>query len=62
MISILLQQWCKVNGMLINTDKTKVIFITSRQKRYNLNDTSFLLKCKNIDIKLTKGDKILAAN
>ena len=59
---ILLQQWCKENGMLINTDKTKVMFITSRQKRCNLNDASFHLKCNNIDLKLTKGDKILGAN
>ena len=50
---VLLQQWCKENGMLINTDKTKVMFITSRQKRCNLNDASFHLKCNNIDLKLT---------
>ena len=59
---VLLQQWCKENGMLINTEKTKVMFITSRQKRCNLNDASFHLKCNNIDLKLTKGDKILGAN
>ena len=35
---VLLLQWCKENGMLINinSDKTKVMFITSRQKRCNL--------------------------
>ena len=38
------------------------MFITSRQKRCNLNDASFHLKCNNIDLKLTKGDKILGAN
>ena len=38
------------------------MFITSRQKRCNLNDASFLLKFNNIDLKLTKGDKILGAN
>ena len=27
---VLLLQACKENGMLINTDKTKVMFITSR--------------------------------
>ena len=59
---VLLQQWCKENGILINTDKTKVLFITSRQKRCNLNDASFHLKCNNIDLKLTEGDKILGAN
>ena len=54
---VLLQQCCKENGMLIDADKTKVMFITSRQKRCNLNDASFHLKCNNIDLKLTKGDK-----
>ena len=50
--------------MLINTDKTEVMFITSRQKRCNLHDASFHLKCNKIDHKLTctKGDKILGAN
>ena len=38
------------------------MFITSRQKRC-LNDASFHhLKCNNVDLKLTKGDKILGAN
>ena len=31
---ILLNKWCRENGMVINTDKTKVMLITSRQKRY----------------------------
>ena len=59
---VLLQQCCKENGMLINTDKTKVMLITSRQKRCNLNDTSLHLKCNNIDLKLTKGIKFFGAN
>ena len=32
-----LQIWCRENGMILNTDKTKVMLITSRQKRMNLN-------------------------
>ena len=28
-----LQIWCRENGMILNTDKTKVMLITSRQKR-----------------------------
>ena len=48
-----LQQWCKEN-----TDKTKVMFNISRQKRCNLNDASLHLNCNNIDLKLTKGDTI----
>ena len=27
-----LQIWCKRNGMLLNTDKTKLMLITTRQK------------------------------
>jgi hypothetical protein len=28
----ILETWCHYNGMLLNTDKTKVIFITTPQK------------------------------
>ena len=38
------------------------MFTTNRQKTCDLNDVSFHLKCNNIDLKLTKGDKILDAN
>ena len=27
----ILQKWCKQNGMLLNTEKTKVMFISTRQ-------------------------------
>ncbi len=32
-----LSDWCKSNGMLINTSKTKVMLITKHQKRASLN-------------------------
>ena len=35
---VLLNKWCRENGMVINTDKTKVMLITSRQKRYGLQN------------------------
>ena len=43
-----LHDWCRKNGMVLNTLKTKVMLITSRQKRNN-----------DIDIKMTTSDKIL---
>ena len=33
-----LSLWCKHNGMLLNTDKTKVMLITTSQKRFHLQD------------------------
>ena len=33
-----LQRWCHENGMVLNTDKTKVMPITNRQKRTVLSD------------------------
>ena len=49
------------NGMVLNTEKTKVMLITSRQKRNNLNEVSFSLQYKDIDtgIRMTTSDKIL---
>ena len=34
----LLRIWCRQNGMVLNTDKTKVMLITSRQKRLSLQN------------------------
>ena len=58
----LLSTWCKVNGMLLNTDKTKVMLITSRQKRATMENSSLLLKCNDLDLKLTNTDKILGVH
>ena len=33
-----LSLWCKHNGMLLNTDKTKVMLITTSQKRLHLHN------------------------
>ena len=40
----LLHIWCKENGMHLNTDKTKVMFITTRQKRATLSVDVLALK------------------
>ena len=54
-----LHDWCRKNGMVLNTLKTKVILITSRQKRNNLLKDKLSLKYNDIDIKMTTSDKIL---
>ena len=33
-----LARWCKQNGMIINTEKTKVMLVTTRQRRSMIND------------------------
>ena len=45
--------------MVLNTLKTKVMLITSRQKRNNLHESELSLKYNDIDIKMTTSDKIL---
>ena len=56
---ILLNKWCRENGMVINTDKTKVMLITSRQKRYKLQNDSLFLNSDGVDLKLSSNEKIL---
>ena len=45
--------------MVINTDKTKVMLIKSRQKRYNLQNDNLLLNSSGVDLKLSSNEKIL---
>ena len=42
-----LSTWCKQNGMLINTAKTKVMLLTTPQKRILLNKDMLLLTLNN---------------
>lgn len=58
----LLSTWCKENGMLLNADKTKIMLITSRQKRSTIENSSLLLKYNDLDLKLTNTDKILGVH
>ena len=55
----LLRIWCQQDGMVLNTDKTKVMLITSRQKRLSLQNPVLSLKYSDIDIRMTRADKIL---
>ena len=56
---LILQRWCRENGMLLNTEKTKVMLITTRQKRITLDVSLLSLSYNEIDLQLTTGDKIL---
>ena len=54
-----LQKWCRQNGMVLNTEKTKVMLIMSRQKRTIFGNTTLNLQHNDIDICMTSCDKIL---
>ena len=57
-----LQIWCERNGMLLNTDKTKIILITTRQQRIRLDENLFTLTYSDVILQLTTADKILGVN
>lgn len=59
---LILQNWCKQNGMLLNTDKTKVMLISTRQKRMLLDTSILSLSYDDINLQLTTGDKILGVH
>ena len=50
------------NGMVLNTLKTIVMLITSRQKRNNLHECVLSLKYNDVDIEMTTSDKILGVH
>ena len=56
---ISLHSWCKGNGMALNTSKTKVTFITTKQKRIHLDIDELSLKYENTKLNEISGDKIL---
>ena len=58
----LLRIWCRQNGMVLNTDNTKVMLITSRLKRLSMQNPVLSLTYSDIDIKMTHADKILGAH
>ena len=54
--------WCLENGMLINTDKTKLMLIASRQIRNSLIDSDLKITFNNIDLKTSTNEKILGVH
>ena len=53
----LLHDWCRKNGMVLNTLKTKVMFITRRQKRNNLYESALSLKYNDIGIEILNNKR-----
>ena len=58
----LLTTWCLENGMVINIDKTKLMSISSRQKRTNMKDSNLTLVYDNFDLQVTSCEKVLGVN
>ena len=54
-----LSEWCKENGMLINTTKTKVMLITTPQRRFYLNNYNPQLTYNNEQLSVVACEKIL---
>ena len=54
-----LSDWCKLNGMAINTSKTKLMLITTHQKRAVLDSDELLLALNNENLNTINKDKIL---
>ena len=54
--------WCLNNGMVLNAAKTKVVLITTPQKRSRLVNQSLILKYKDVNLEVTSGDKILGVH
>ena len=54
-----LHVWCKSNGMVLNSAKTKVMLVTTNQRRKRLDHDSLDLKFNNDDLNVISNDKIL---
>ena len=54
-----LAKWCKCNGMLINTTKTKAMLITTHQKRTSLTNDQLSLHLNNDELNMIMNDKVL---
>ena len=54
-----LHDWCRENGLVLNTEKTKRGISHKQTKRYHLHIVSFSLQYDGIDIKMTTSDQIL---
>ena len=54
-----LHLWCKSNGMLLNSNKTKVMLVTTNQKCQRLNSASLQLHYIDESLNMTSSNKIL---
>ena len=53
-----LSEWCKLNGMLLNTDKTKAMLITTTPKWLNLNNDILHLTYINDFLNSVENEKV----
>ena len=53
-----LSVWCKQNGMLINTDKTKVMLVTTPQRRSKIDD-NLQISLNGVHLYKVLNDKVL---
>ena len=51
--------WCKYNGMVLNSAKTKVMLITTCQKQQRLPSINLNLNYSEESLKMVSNDKIL---
>ena len=54
-----LHAWCRDNGMILNSSKTKVLLVTTTQKRQRLQNENLDLKFNNESLTMITNDKIL---
>ena len=54
--------WCLENGMLINTEKTKLMLIASGQNRNSIIDSDLKITFNDIDLKNSSNAKILGVH
>ena len=57
-----LSEWCKLNGMLLNTDKTKAMLIITSQKRLHLNNDILHLTYNNDVLNSVENEKVLGVH
>ena len=48
--------------MIINTDKTKLMLISSRQKKKCMKDDKLAIEYDNFDLQLTSCEKVLGVH
>ena len=54
-----LSEWCKLNGMLLNKDKTKPMLITTSQNSIHLRNDILLLTYNNDALNTVENEKVL---
>ena len=54
-----LHVWCRNNCMILNSSKTKVMLVTTNQKRQRLHNENLDLKFNNEPLNMISNDKIL---